>query len=122
MKLINAYRKVNILNFDSKDFIERWDDIDCLDAPSEENQPAGSTYKFEIRPGELAMTGVGKPPVHAKHEEKTKGGKRAGSGRKALDRDGTVIATTRLTIKQKEKLDRIGGAKWIREQIDMFSE
>lgn len=50
------------------------------------------------------------------------GGKRVGSGRKALDSDGTIVTTVRLTAKQKATLDMLGGGSWLRQQLDLFIE
>lgn len=42
------------------------------------------------------------------------GGKRKGAGRPPT---GTEYAKIRLTPEQREKLKRLGGSAWIREQI-----
>jgi hypothetical protein len=50
---------------------------------------------------------------------KTNGGARPGAGRKPLQ---TGVATLPVMIKmtepQKEKLQRLGGAPWVRDKID----
>lgn len=50
------------------------------------------------------------------------GGKREGSGRKALDADGTVVTTVRMTAKQKATLTMLGGAVWLRAQLDKVAQ
>ncbi len=49
------------------------------------------------------------------------GGTRPGAGRKALDPEGTVVTTLRLTATQKATLTMLGGAAWIREQLDKLA-
>ena len=48
----------------------------------------------------------------------THGGTRAGAGRKAIDPDGTLVVTMRLTATQKATLTMLGGARWLRAQLD----
>jgi hypothetical protein len=45
------------------------------------------------------------------------GGKREGSGRKALDPQGTIVTTVRLTAEQKATFEMLGGGSWLREQL-----
>lgn len=46
-----------------------------------------------------------------------------GRGRPALDpEDATVPVTIRMTTPQREKLGRLGGAKWVRDRIDKAKE
>lgn len=45
------------------------------------------------------------------------GGKREGSGRKALDDQGTIVTTVRLTAQQLATFQMLGGPKWLREQL-----
>lgn len=47
------------------------------------------------------------------------GGAREGGGRKPL-KDGvaTVPVVTRMTVDQREKLAKLGGAPWVRDRID----
>jgi hypothetical protein len=46
------------------------------------------------------------------------GGKREGSGRKALDPQGTIVTTIRLTAEQRFTLDALGGVQWLRDYLD----
>lgn len=56
-------------------------------------------------------------------EPNVRGGKREGSGRKALDESGgTVVTTVRLTAKQKATFEMVGGVKWLRGQLDLFAQ
>ena len=50
------------------------------------------------------------------------GGKREGSGRKALDPQGTIVTTVRLTAEQRVTLEMLGGAQWLREQLQKIIE
>lgn len=53
----------------------------------------------------------------------TRGGVRAGQGRKPLKAgETTVPVTIRVTAPQKAKLGRLGGPQWVRERIDTASE
>jgi len=45
------------------------------------------------------------------------GGKREGSGRKALDPQGTIVTTVRLTAEQKATFELLGGVQWLREHL-----
>lgn len=100
-------------------------DIGQMDAPESEGQPTGSTHSYSFG-GQSFMSGHG-ASVDKEHrynvDTKTpnKGGKRAGSGRKALDDSGTIVITARLTAKQKATYDMIGGVSWLRSQLDMFA-
>ena len=48
-----------------------------------------------------------------------RGGPGRGQGRKPLDPDGaTVSVTIRMTAAQREKLAALGGAEWVRIQIN----
>lgn len=60
---------------------------------------------------------------HEKKEQShpKRGGARPGAGRKALDEDGTVVITARLTGKQKAAYDMAGGVQWLRGQLDLFT-
>lgn len=50
---------------------------------------------------------------------KPKGGARHGSGRPRLNPyGGTVRYNVILTDNQRDKLDKLGGAAWIRDKID----
>ena len=46
-----------------------------------------------------------------------KGGKREGSGRKALDPQGTIVVTARVTAEQKATYEMLGGVQWLRMQL-----
>lgn len=49
---------------------------------------------------------------------KKRGGPGRGQGRKRDGEQATVVVPIRLQPQQKEKLQRLGGAKWIRKKID----
>jgi hypothetical protein len=52
-----------------------------------------------------------------------RGGAGRGQGRKPLDTaHPTVPVTVKMTVPQKEKLGRLGGAPWVRERIDKARE
>ncbi|MDB5957700.1 hypothetical protein [Ramlibacter sp.] len=51
-----------------------------------------------------------------------KGGPRPGSGRKPLGEEPTVIVAIRMLPEQREKLQRLGGAPWLRKKIDQAKE
>lgn len=64
--------------------------------------------------------------MKTEHENKShvkvkRGGARPGAGRKALDDDGTIVITARLTGKQKAAYDMAGGVQWLRGQLDLFT-
>lgn len=49
----------------------------------------------------------------------TRGGKREGAGRPAIDpAEETVTFSMRMTASQREKLQALGGGAWVRERID----
>ncbi|RYF61684.1 MAG: hypothetical protein EOO27_00995 [Comamonadaceae bacterium] len=51
------------------------------------------------------------------------GGPRPGSGRKPLaEGQKTVPVMVKMTEPQREKLQRLGGAPWVRERIDKAKE
>lgn len=51
-----------------------------------------------------------------------RGGRREGAGRKPLDPNGqTVVTTLRLTAAQRDTLSALGGAGWLRNQLDKQS-
>lgn len=64
------------------------------------------------------------PGMKSEHktEPAKRGGKREGAGRKALDDQGTVVVTLRLTGQQKATYDLLGGKDWLRGQLDLFAE
>ena len=52
-----------------------------------------------------------------------RGGPGRGQGRKPLkEGQETVTLSVRLTVAQREKLDRLGGAAWLRDRIDKAKE
>ena len=55
--------------------------------------------------------------------ETKRGGPRPGSGRKPLP-EGEVMIPVMVKMKpaQKEKLQRLGGAPWVRDRIDKAKE
>jgi hypothetical protein len=56
-------------------------------------------------------------------ERKKHGGTREGSGRKPLDPDQPTVTTSiKLTVSQRDKLERLGGSPWVRERIDRAKE
>lgn len=56
-------------------------------------------------------------------ETSKRGGAGRGQGRKPLEEGvETVPVTVRMTLRQKDKLARLGGAKWIRARIDRAKE
>jgi len=55
--------------------------------------------------------------------EAKRGGPGRGQGRKPLkDGQETVTLSVRLTVAQREKLERLGGAVWLRDRIDKAKE
>ena len=49
----------------------------------------------------------------------TRGGPGRGQGRKPVKQgEETVTVSLRVTVAQREKLARIGGAEWVRDRID----
>ena len=57
-------------------------------------------------------------------KKSNRGGRRAGSGRKPLNggTEAMVVASIYMSTPQREKLRRIGGAGWVRNQIDAAPE
>jgi hypothetical protein len=54
---------------------------------------------------------------------KTVGGARSGSGRKPLQAGITTVpVTVKMTELQRAKLQRLGGATWVRDRIDKAKE
>lgn len=49
-----------------------------------------------------------------------RGGAREGAGRKAMDGSTALVErfSTRLTATQRNTLDRLGGAAWLRQTLD----
>ena len=49
----------------------------------------------------------------------TRGGPGRGQGRKPVKQgEETVTLSLRVTVAQREKLERLGGAEWVRGKID----
>jgi hypothetical protein len=56
-------------------------------------------------------------------ETKKVGGMRPGSGRKRLQAGvSTVLVGVKMTEPQRAKLQRLGGAHWVRDRIDRAKE
>jgi hypothetical protein len=57
------------------------------------------------------------------NQQQPKGGYRPGAGRKALpEGEAMVPVTVNLKPAQREKLQRLGGAQWVRQKIDRGKE
>ena len=55
--------------------------------------------------------------------ETKRGGPGRGQGRKPVKQgDETVTLSLRVTVAQREKLARLGGAKWVRARIDKAND
>lgn len=55
--------------------------------------------------------------------EAKRGGPGRGQGRKPLkEGQETVTLSVRLTVAQRAKLERLGGAAWLRDRIDKAKE
>ena len=55
--------------------------------------------------------------------EAKRGGPGRGQGRKPLkEGQDTVTVSIRLTVAQRAKLERLGGAAWLRDRIDKAKE
>lgn len=59
-------------------------------------------------------------PCHCREcdPQPVRGGTREGAGRKPLDPAGSVVCTVRLTHAQRDALNTLGGAAWLRGQLD----
>ena len=56
-------------------------------------------------------------------EESKRGGPGRGQGRKPVKQgEETVTLSLRVTTAQREKLERLGGAEWVRGKIDKAKE
>ena len=56
-------------------------------------------------------------------EESKRGGPGRGQGRKPVKQgEETVTLSLRVTVAQREKLERLGGAEWVRGKIDKAKE
>jgi hypothetical protein len=68
-------------------------------------------------------TSCNKPPITTGKPIKRHGGPGRGQGRKPLKEDGPMIVVAlRVTHSQREKINRLGGAKWVRDLIDNTPE
>ena len=55
-------------------------------------------------------------------EKNNRGGRREGSGRKRLNSSyDTVMLSARLTEEQKATFDMLGGAQWLRAELDKIA-
>ena len=55
--------------------------------------------------------------------EARRGGPGRGQGRKPVKQgEETVTVSLRMTVSQRDKLDRLGGAEWVRARIDKARE
>ena len=55
--------------------------------------------------------------------ETKRGGPGRGQGRKPVKQgEETVTLSLRVTVTQREKLARLGGAEWVRQRIDKARE
>lgn len=55
--------------------------------------------------------------------ESTRGGAGRGQGRNPVKQgEETVTLSLRVTVAQREKLARLGGAEWVRSKIDRAKE
>ena len=55
--------------------------------------------------------------------QEKRGGPGRGQGRKPVVKDQpTVTVSLRMTVAQREKLARLGGAEWVRGKIDRAKE
>ena len=58
-----------------------------------------------------------------KMSKDNRGGPGRGQGRKPIKEDqDTVTVSLRLTVGQRDKLARLGGAEWVRQKIDRAKE
>ncbi|MBP8100585.1 MAG: hypothetical protein KAY54_01770 [Burkholderiaceae bacterium] len=56
-------------------------------------------------------------------QKSNRGGAGRGQGRKPLkEGQETVTLSVRLTVAQRAKLERLGGAAWLRDHIDKAKE
>ena len=56
-------------------------------------------------------------------ESNKRGGAGRGQGRHPVKAgEETVTVSIRVTVAQREKLERLGGAKWVRDRIDRAKE
>lgn len=56
-------------------------------------------------------------------EKEQRGGPGRGQGRKPVKQgEQTVTVSLRMTVSQRDKLTRLGGAEWVRQRIDKARE
>jgi hypothetical protein len=56
-------------------------------------------------------------------DENKRGGPGRGQGRKPVKQgEETVTVSLRMTLEQRAKLARLGGAEWVRQRIDKARE
>lgn len=121
----SSHRHPSWLHFRA-DMPDSFIDHDCIDACEPAQVPTGSTWSYVDR-GQFIAVGHGVRVDQSEFDacfpvkpDGVKGGRRPGSGRKALDELGTVVTTVRLTGKQRATLDMLGGVTWLRGQLDLF--
>lgn len=51
-----------------------------------------------------------------------RGGTRPGAGRKPIGEEAMVPVTLKMLPAQRDKLQRLGGAAWVRKKIDRAKE
>lgn len=65
------------------------------------------------------MLGILRDEARAAHQLTGRGGPGRGQGRKPLaNGETTVMVSLRMTASQRDKLASLGGASWVRTQID----
>lgn len=77
-------------------------------------------WRFPEKKGEgLAFLEIHIRLIKMKTKTPKHGGAREGSGRKALpDGEAMVPVTISMRLAQKDKLQKLGGAPWVRDRID----
>jgi hypothetical protein len=61
--------------------------------------------------------------INMNSDPPSRGGAGRGQGRKPISPDApTVPVSIKMTIEQKDKLQRLGGPSWVRERIDKAHE
>ena len=81
------------------------------------------TILIQEHQNNLDLFNYGLPYQTMKAKADQRGGAGRGQGRKPLEAGNpTVVMTVKMTTTQREKLDRLGGAPWVRERIDKAKE
>ena len=76
-----------------------------------------------LRPHQMLAKRLKREYIFDMKNEAKRGGARRGSGRKPLSEESqTVPVVTRMTTAQRDKLQRLGGAPWVRDRIDKAKE